>query len=373
MQNLLSFSSVMSSVWSVVLAVLVLLVMVTVHEFGHYVAGKALHFGITEFSIGFGPAIFKKKRKNGELFALRLIPLGGYCAFLGESGEEEDLKNDPSAFNNRKPWQRIVVLLSGAAMNFLTALLCIVISFVAFGQILLGVYKAEPLQPYEIAEYGGYSFMDGDIILSVNGRDCYLSTDVMKVVGGGKKGDVFTFEILRNREKITQKIKLRTDADVGSVTEINTVYQSLGVAKDADGNYEMRSYLWKLGFFEAIAKAFVYAFRIAGTIFTILGQLFTGRLGLSAFGGPITTISVTSKIVSLGFLQFLEIVSYIGVNLAVFNLLPIPALDGSKVVFTVIEWIRKKPVNRKVENAIHVVGLFLLFGFAILVDILQFV
>ena len=102
-----------------------------------------------------------------------------------------------------------------------------------------------------------------------------------------------------------------------------------------------------------------------------MGQLFTGGLGLSAFGGPITTIRLTSEIASRGLQSFLEIAAYIGVNLAVFNLLPIPALDGSKIVFTVIEWIRGKPINRKVEAVIHAVGFVLLIGFAILVDLLQ--
>ena len=106
-------------------------------------------------------------------------------------------------------------------------------------------------------------------------------------------------------------------------------------------------------------------------MFTTLGQLLTGALGINKVGGTITTIKMTSEIVSYGFKYILEIMAYIGVNLAVFNLLPIPALDGSKVVFTAIEWIRGKPVNRKVEAIIHAVGLVLLFGFAIFVDLLQ--
>ena len=102
-----------------------------------------------------------------------------------------------------------------------------------------------------------------------------------------------------------------------------------------------------------------------------MGQLLTGDLGLSAFGGPVSTIKLTSQIASRSVQQFLEISAFIGVNLAVFNLLPIPALDGSKVIFTAIEWVRGKPINRKVEAVIHAVGFVLLLGFAVLVDILQ--
>ena len=129
----------------------------------------------------------------------------------------------------------------------------------------------------------------------------------------------------------------------------------------------------KFGFFETLGRSFVYSFKIAGSAFRVLGELLTGRIGIRSFGGPVSTIKVTSQAVSGGFRYFLEISALIGVNLAVFNLLPIPALDGSKVVFTVIEWIRGKPISRKVEAIIHAAGFIFLLGFAILVDILQFV
>ncbi|MBQ1269618.1 MAG: site-2 protease family protein [Clostridia bacterium] len=376
--NLLSAASALRSVGSILLALLILLLMITVHEFGHYVAGKIFKFKINEFAIGFGPALYKKTKKNGEVFSIRALPLGGYCAFEGENDDDATdasaagsaPSSDPNAFNNKKPWQRIIVLISGALMNFLTALVCIAISFSAFGQLLFMTYEVAPLSLEEQVEYAGYTFQDRDIILSVEGKDCYLSTDLMKALKGGKKGDVYTFQIIRNGEKVTQQIKLRSAATIDSVTDTNTLFESLGIAQK-DGVYQMYSCKAKFGFFESLGRAFVYAFRIAGSIFTVLGQLLTGALGLNAMGGPITTISVTSKLASQGLLQFLEITAYIGVNLAVFNLLPIPALDGSKVVFTTIEWVRGKPVNRKVENALHFAGLFLLFGFAILVDLLH--
>ena len=111
---------------------------------------------------------------------------------------------------------------------------------------------------------------------------------------------------------------------------------------------------------------------LAGTVFTVLGQLLTGALGISSLGGTITTISVTANAIKIGGVrQILNMTSFIGVNLAVFNLLPIPALDGSRVVFTAIEGIRKKPLNRRVEGLIHTIGLFALLLFAIFVDLQQ--
>lgn len=141
---------------------------------------------------------------------------------------------------------------------------------------------------------------------------------------------------------------------------------------DGEEQFLIYSVAYKdFGFFDTVGRSFTYSFRIGGTIFKVLGQLLTGDLGLEAFGGPVSTIKLTSEIASRGVQQFLEIAAFIGVNLAVFNLLPIPALDGSKIVFTVIEWIRGKPVNRKVEAVIHAVGFVLLLGFAVLVDLLQ--
>ena len=143
--------------------------------------------------------------------------------------------------------------------------------------------------------------------------------------------------------------------------------------EEAGRSYYLESTDIKLGFFKTIGHSFGYSFKIGGTVLRTLGQLLTGKLGINAVGGTITTIKTTSEVLSYGLKYALEIMAFIGVNLAVFNLLPIPALDGARVVFCVIEWIRKKPVSRKVEGIIHGVGLILILGFAILVDILQFI
>ncbi len=368
----------MSAIGSVLLAVLILLAMVTVHEFGHYVAGKIFRFKINEFAVGFGPALYKHKKKNGELFSVRVFPLGGYCAF---EGEDED-NPSPDAFNNKKPWQRIIVLVSGALMNYLLALLLIVVSFFSYGQLLLMTYRVDPADTtYEQGiEIGGLRFHDEDVILKCEGKNIYLTTDLMSAVSGRSEGDKVTFTVSRKtdtgREVTDISVILRADAHFENLTDNAALWRALGIAAaETEGGgtaYMVASVAYKgFGFFETIGRSFNYSFRIGGTIFKVLGQLFTGDLGLEAFGGPITTIKLTSEIASRSVHQFLEIAAFIGVNLAVFNLLPIPALDGSKVVFTVIEWIRGKPINRKVEAVIHAVGFVLLIGFAVLVDVLQ--
>ena len=373
MYNLLSFSSVMSTIGSVLLAILILLAMITVHEFGHYIAGKIFRFKINEFAIGFGPALFKHKKKNGELISVRCLPLGGYCAFEGEDADAPD----PNAFNNKKPWQRIIVLIAGAFMNYLLALLLIIISFFACGQLLLMTF----VEPSSDPAYNEYSLRDRDVIIACEGKDIYLTTDLMEVLEGKKQGDLVTFTVSREGEagRAVQQVQvmLRADADFADLTDSQALWESLGIQKQYAENgesftYRVYSASFKgFGFFQTIGRSFTYSFRIGGTIFKVLGQLLTGDLGLSAFGGPVSTIRLTSEIASRSLQQFLEISAYIGVNLAVFNLLPIPALDGSKMVFTAIEWVRDKPINRKAEAIIHAVGFVLLLAFAVLVDVLQ--
>ncbi|MBE7068167.1 MAG: PDZ domain-containing protein [Clostridiales bacterium] len=390
--NLLSFVSAMKSIGGILLAVVILLVMVTIHEFGHYIAGKILNFKINEFSVGFGPAIFKKRsKKTGELFALRIIPLGGYCAFDGEdeyeeeqpqSQEEEEpfaeLKTEQTEqaeqpprqeeypepkgerFNDQAPWKRIIVLIAGATMNYLLALLLIVCMFGFIGQPLY-----EVTAPRE-GKYLSPAYEVGDIIESVDGEKVYLITDYIDALNGKRKGEEVEIGVIRNGERAVIKVTLEQDADFVNMSDTGTLLGALGL----DG---LKTVTVKSGFFQTVGRSFVYSWKIGGTVLRSLGELLTGKLGLDAMGGPVTTITVTAQAASSGILQFLNIAALIGVNLAVFNLLPIPALDGCKVIFCLIEWIRKKPVNRKVETLIHFIGIILLFGFAILVDVLQWI
>lgn len=364
---LTSFSEIASYAFYVLIAVLVLLVMITVHEFGHYVSGKILGFKITEFSIGFGPKLYQKRKKDGELFSVRLLPFGGYCAFFGE----DETEDDPDAFNNKKPWKRIIVLISGALMNYILAVIVIMITFAAYGETALC-----PVKLVETPEYSAeYSFLSKDVILSADGKNIYLTTDLMNALSGKSKGELVDFKIKRAGNTVEHKIMLRADAEFENYEDMRVLYDVLGIYYETDdaGNITesgLYSTLVKFSFFETIGRGFEYSFKIAGTIFGVLGQLLTGKLGLSAVGGTITTISVTAGAIKTGGLRYLfNITSFIGVNLAVFNLLPIPALDGSRVVFCAIEGIFRKPVNRKVEAVIHTAGFILILLFAVIIDI----
>lgn len=434
MLNILSATvgEVFAYIGYVLLALLALMAMIVVHELGHYTAGKLLGFKIDEFAIGFGPKIFKRKnKKTGELFSIRPFPIGGFCAFHGEDADgalldengnqvkdaNGNIIKDPDAFNNQKPWKRLIVLFSGAFMNFLSAILIITIYFSAYGQPLPYVVGT-----YDVPSYQNV-FEQGDVLLSVNGKQINLMAqeDLDNVFK--KVGDTAQFRVLRNgkRIKITASKffydpfedgdyiyavdgkKLDTpvayadylatvesnDAFIvtvvrydekGEICEQSTMKVQKGAnPEDANGFYSYGFGITrtiaraKLPFFLAFGRAWSFCFFIVFKILASLGALITGKMGIEGAGGTITTIITMAKVSALGFDSFMYVVAIISANLAVMNLLPFPALDGSRMLFTLIEWIFKKPVPRKVEAVIHTVGLVLLLVLAVFLDVFHLV
>lgn len=434
MLNILSATvgEVFAYIGYVLLALLALMVMIVVHELGHYTAGKLLGFKIDEFAIGFGPKIFKRKnKKTGELFSIRPFPIGGFCAFHGEDADgalldengnqvkdaNGNIIKDPDAFNNQKPWKRLIVLFSGAFMNFLSAILIITIYFSAYGQPLPYVVGT-----YDVPSYQNV-FEQGDVLLSVNGKQINLMAqeDLDNVFK--KVGDNAEFRVLRNgkRIKITASKffydpfedgdyiyavddkKLDTpvayadylatvesnDAFIvtvvrydekGEICEQSTMKVQKGAnPEDANGFYSYGFGITrmiaraKLPFFLAFGRAWSFCFFIVFKILASLGALITGKMGIEGAGGTITTIITMAKVSALGFDSFMYVVAIISANLAVMNLLPFPALDGSRMLFTLIEMIFKKPVPRKVEAVIHTVGLVLLLVLAVFLDVFHLV
>ena len=378
---LADFTSVAKSILYVLLAILILLIMITVHEFGHYIVGKIFKFKIDEFAIGFGPAIYKKTKKNGEVFSIRLLPLGGFCAFAGEDDLEEEKKKNKEPFEeetlsqdndkdyklkhqndfvNKPPWQRILVLVSGAFMNLLLALVV--------SAVFLGVYGCPAYQVSSFTDSQGTyhavlaPFEEDDVIVSINGKNIYMVTDIMDAIDNKEVGDTVVVEVLRDGRHVDLSIVIGS-YEIENIESVGETLSNIGVPA-------LYKTSVRFGFFNMLGRVFEYTFKIGLSVLMVLGQLVTGKLGVSAMGGTVTTIAQTAQgIQNYGVEYLLQITSLIGVNLAIFNLLPLPALDGSKVVFTAIEWVRGKPINRRVESIIHFVGIILLFAFAILVDL----
>lgn len=395
------------------LAIVILLVMVMVHEFGHYVVGRMLNFKITEFSVGFGKAIFSRTNKRGELISLRIFPLGGYCAF---AGEDENNPNDSSAFTNQKPWKRILVFLAGVTFNFAFAvltsflLLCTVgydiPQFVNYQQFsssnVENMIDGSAYSPIKELYPEDQLLMEGDIIISINGEKIdfayganyndLINTEVEKLnqfitsireenpTSEGKE----SFKEFAEQNPITAVVKRD-----GEYKEVYMGFTQLQVQQeDENGNliYDENnnpvlkySYYWDVNVkayvhsaSEALERAVPFAFGLAWVVLKSLFLLLTFQLPISSIGGPITTIATIATYTQANLSNLLVLIPLISANLAIFNILPIPALDGAHVLFTTIEAIRKKPIKRELENTIHTVGLIVLFGFVILVDILHF-
>ena len=414
----------------ILLALLILLLMVLNHELSYYTIGRLLNFKITEFSVGFGKAIFQKTNKRGEKISLRLFPLGGYCAFAGEGDDDEsdgndqnsnlnineknsavdkknvDVKNNNQSkkqgesskakgellFNEQPAWKRILVFLAGVTFNFVAGIIFSFILLCAVGYDIPQVTKYDPLA-YSVSDNyvhnsSAEALKEGDVIFSINGRKIDFAY-------GSTFNDIITDE----QRKLLAWVKDNENADFAEYPVLNFVvrrdgqlievpvsfYQIEQEKKDVDENgkeiiktekaYSLGIYAqaYKHSFWEALQRAIPFTFGLAWVVLKSLWLLITFQLGVEAIGGPITTIATIATVTQASTTNLLVLIPLISANLAVFNLLPIPALDGSHVLFTTIEWIRKKPINRRIENIIHTVGLAVLFGLVILVDILQFV
>ena len=367
----------------ILLAIVVLLFMVLVHELGHYIAGKILKFKITEFSIGFGKAIFSHtSKKTGEKFSFRIFPLGGYCSFYGE---DDDGKGDEQSFNNQKPWKRIIVFFAGVTMNFITAII--------FSWILLCTVG------YDVPQIVNYSqeinvgvFEKGDVITHIDGRkiDFAFGENFVDLINeqkseaksfyesedyiAGQEYPPFSMTVERNGEVKELLVEVlpyeKTITNDDGTTSTETVYV-MGLESDLVGSACTTAY--KYDFFDGLGRAFPMAFGFAWVVLKSLWLLITFQIPITEMGGTITTIATMAEYTQLNPANLLIFIPLISANLAVFNILPFPALDGAHVLFTTIEWIRRKPIDRKVENTIHFVGLCVLFAFVIIVDILHFV
>ena len=379
----------------ILIAVVILLAMIVIHELGHYVAGKIFKFKINEFSVGFGPKIFSKKnKKTGEVFSLRLVPLGSYCAFEDESGldgeeetqefvdpdsvfpeiqpvpvmppcvdplkEKEETAEKPRSFTEEKPWKRIIVLAAGAFFNFVSAIIFSFIFILAVGYVTPQVHTL-----YTDAEGNAYcaELQVGDVITAVNGEKIGIMKTYDDLVKVKEVDTSYDLTIIRDgEEKVVTVIMKRIISKSADGTDLD--YVGLG--------FTPVNTSVKCGVGYAFKYCVPYTIKLSFLILSSFGGLITGRIPITSMTGPVGTIGAMAQLGMADLRNFLVLLPLIAANLAIFNILPIPALDGSKIVFTLIEWVRGKPVNRKVENIIHTVGLLLLFGFVIVIDILGF-
>ncbi len=338
--------------------VLILSLIIFIHELGHFIFAKRAGIYVYEFCIGMGPRIFKFKRKNDETeYGIRLFPIGGFCALAGEDvADDENVPNDKKL--QSKTWkERFLTMVAGVMFNFILAFVLL---------FIIGLINGNPNSKPIVSSVpnDGPSYKAGlrigDEIIRLNGARTG-NIDRLMIEYQINYGQPIELEILRDGEK-----KNITIVPNAIETDEGTTYQY---------RFSLDSSVEK-GFFEAIIYAVTKFFSLIEQMVVTFIYLFTGQLGLSNLSGPVGIYNIVGQSVAAGFLSLISLTSLLSINVGFINLLPIPAFDGGRILFLIIEKIRKKPLPSKVENTIHGIGMALLILLMIVVtynDIVRFV
>lgn len=332
----------LNNVWPYLVAILMFIVLILIHEFGHFIAAKAMGVRVNEFAVGFGPKLFKKKL--GEtVYAVNLIPLGGYCAM---EGEDED-STDERAFCRKKPWRRFIIVIAGAVFNLLLGMILVAVTLIPGD--LLGTTTVAKFTEDAVSQQSG--LMAGDTIKEIDGRRIYTTYDLSYAFSGVDDGMIDMVVTRDGEDKELKGVKFKTEK-YEDITYLQMDFYLYGEEKTV-GNY-----------IEHTLKTTVSYGR---TVWFSLVDLITGKYGISAVSGPVGITAAVGEAAKQSFSNVWPIMALITINLGIFNLLPLPALDGGRLMFIVYEMIFRKPVPQKAEGLVHTIGFVLLFGIMILV------
>lgn len=323
--------------------------MVMIHEFGHYIVAKWIGVKVIEFSFGFGPKIIGYQGKE-TLYAWRLIPLGGFVKLYGMDAEMDEQgrpivasKTDPRSFMNKPVWQRMAAIAAGPVMNFILAIIMFVGVFAYLGvptsdnrNIVGSLAQGKPAAASGIQA--------GDRIVAINGESTPDWTRLTEVIHG-KPEQTLSLTVQRGNQQQTIAVKTEKDPQSGN--------GMIGIAPEV--TYVHASII------EATRLGFERSVDFTKLIVVSLVQMVTGKIPADV-GGPIMIAQVIGEGVKEGFSNLLGLTGVLSIQLGLINLFPIPALDGSRLVFLLIEGLRGKPLNPEKENMIHLVGFVLLMG-----------
>lgn len=329
----------MSMLLTIIVAILIFSVIVFVHEFGHFIAARLFGVTVHEFAIGMGPVLWKKQGKRETVYSIRAIPMGGFCQLEGEDEESES----PDAFNNKKPLPRIIILVAGVVMNLLLGFV-IVLGLITTSAVIndgMSSTIVERVDPNSSAA----SFLEpGDKIVAVNGTRIHIQRDLsFELSQNGLKEATLTVE--RNGERFTEPFVpmevTYEDGSKGYVVGFNIAIQPVS--------------LWGI-----LRESFFQTVWMGKLVFVSLGMLLSGEVGVQEMSGPVGVVSAMSTVAQSGLLPLLYFAAFLAVNIGLMNLLPLPALDGGRIFFVLIELIFRKPVPRDKEGWVHFIGFALL-------------
>lgn len=325
---------------TIISSIIIFLLVILIHEFGHFIVAKMNGVSVLEFSIGMGPKLFQRE-SNGTLYSLRVLPVGGYCQLEGEDEENDS----PNSLNNQSPLVRLKVILAGAIMNFILAFILLI--------LLMSVSRVSTEVSDVIKNSPAYSsgIQTGDQIVSINGENV---SDGEKLLQGIKEsqGDL-DIGVIRDSQSKNIKVTPRLE---NNVRKIGVNFQE---------EYDIKNFSLIKGF----KKGVITFLNLTGMLYKFLGMLITGQLGLGGVSGPVGVVKEIGNAANTGVANLIFLLAYININLGVFNLLPIPALDGGRAIFILIEMIFGKKISQEKEGYIHMVGLILLLALIAIVTI----
>ena len=333
----------------ILLAILLLGVLIVVHEWGHFVSARALKIPVKEFSVGFGPKLRQwKSKKRDTVYSLRGIPLGGYCAYYDE--EADNLAaDDPRRFAAAPVWKRMIVVVAGALMNILLAFVLAIVLHLGYGMVAAqpAIDSVTPGSPaYEAG------LLPGDALLYAGDTQIAFgdASSLSAAVDALGADEPLTLTVQRGDEDLTVSVLPQYDEAEGR--------RLIGVSVIAYA---------RPTFVQAVQGAWDSCVYASTVIAQSLADLIFRGQGAEDVTGPVGVVQIIAEQTrSGGAYMYLSLAVLISINLGLINLLPIPGLDGSRILFLLAEAIRRKPINRRVENAIHMVGFALLFGVMIL-------
>lgn len=329
---------------TIIYALLIICVLIFFHELGHFMAAKACGVKVNEFAIGMGPKVLKKQ-KGETLYSVRAFPLGGFCAM---EGEDED-SQDERAFNRKSVWKKAIIIVAGAAMNLIIAIILMIAVNYMNGVPTTTISQVEENSPAYTA-----GIQKGDKILSINDKKINSWDDVQAV-----KNAVNTREL---NIKVQRK---DTEFNIKTTLKENDRNKIIGIVPVSEKNIV-----------KAIANGPSATWNMAKSMYSGLYSLITGKVSAKELSGPVGIVYLINKGISRGFATVLYLTSLISLNLAIINMLPLPALDGGRLLMVIIRRLTGKAISSKVEGVIHAVGLGLLLLLTIYVtwnDIVRFI
>ena len=336
----------------VLLAILLLGILIMVHEFGHFAVARLCGIAVKEFSLGFGPVIWQhKSKKSDTTFSIRPIPMGGYCMFYGDTDDDPNgsTKDDPRNYNKAPVWKRMLSVLAGPGMNFVLAFVVSIALMGVYGAVATTPVVQEVVAGMPAAEAG---LQAGDIFVRVNQTEVENGTvqDVSNAIGADASSAPVEITVLRDGQEQTFTVTPQYDSELERYRVGVTIAQG----------YE------KMPASSILPSAWSLCKQASVAIVESLGKLFTTGEGLNDAAGPVGVVSLVAQQTQQGGLEiYLYLLVIISINLGLMNLIPIPGLDGSRLIFMLIEAIRRKPVNQKIEAGVHLCGYVLLFGLMI--------